>query len=64
MEMRLLTNERKKRQEHLRDRQVRSSSLNRYIRLAAATKRRIRREAKIEWERAWTTEKTSRPTGK
>ena len=35
---------------------------NRYIRLAAAAKRRIRREAKIEWERSWITEKTSRPT--
>jgi ribonuclease HI len=35
---------------------------NRYIRLAAAAKRRIRREAKAEWERSWVTEKTSRPT--
>jgi hypothetical protein len=35
---------------------------NRYIRLAAAAKRRIRREAKIEWEKSWITEKTSRPT--
>lgn len=35
---------------------------NRYIRLAAAAKRSIRREAKIEWERSWTAEKTSRPT--
>lgn len=36
--------------------------LNRYVRLAAAAKRRLRREAKIEWERAWAIEKTSRPT--
>ncbi|KAJ5111866.1 zinc knuckle domain protein [Penicillium alfredii] len=36
--------------------------LNRYIRLAAATKRRFRQEAKIEWERAWASEKTGRPT--
>ncbi|KAJ5111870.1 reverse transcriptase [Penicillium alfredii] len=35
---------------------------NRYIRLAAATKRRFRQEAKFEWERAWASEKTSRPT--
>ena len=35
---------------------------NRYVRLAAAAKRRIRREAKAEWERSWVTEKTSRPT--
>lgn len=35
---------------------------NRYIRLAAATKRRFRQEAKIEWERAWESEKTGRPT--
>jgi ribonuclease HI len=35
---------------------------NRYIRLAAAAKRRIRREAKAEWEKSWITEKTSRPT--
>jgi hypothetical protein len=35
---------------------------NRYIRLAAAAKRRIRREAKIEWERSWIKEKTSRST--
>jgi ribonuclease HI len=35
---------------------------NRYIRLAAAAKRRIRHEAKAEWERSWVTEKTSRPT--
>jgi ribonuclease HI len=38
------------------------NSLNRYICLAAAAKRRLRREAKIEWERAWALEKTSRPT--
>ena len=38
------------------------NSRNRYIRLAAAAKRRIRGEAKIEWEKSWTTEKTSRPT--
>lgn len=37
-------------------------SFNRYICLAAAAKRRLRREAKIEWERAWALEKTSRPT--
>ena len=36
--------------------------LNRYMRLAAATKCRYRSEAKIEWERAWTNEKTSRTT--
>ncbi|KAJ5766658.1 reverse transcriptase [Penicillium nucicola] len=35
---------------------------NRYIRLAAATKRRFRQEAKIEWETAWALEKTGRPT--
>lgn len=35
---------------------------NRYVRLAAAAKRRIRREAKAEWEKSWVTEKTSRPT--
>jgi ribonuclease HI len=35
---------------------------NRYIRLAAAAKRRIRREAKAEWEKSWVAEKTSRPT--
>ena len=35
---------------------------NRYIHLAAAAKRRIRNEAKIEWERAWAKETTSRPT--
>lgn len=35
---------------------------NRNIRLAAAAKRRIRGEAKIEWEKLWTREKTSRPT--
>ncbi|KAJ5766689.1 uncharacterized protein N7511_004305 [Penicillium nucicola] len=38
------------------------NSHNRYIRLAAATKRRFRQEAKIEWERAWASEKTGRPT--
>ena len=38
------------------------NSHNRYIRLAAATKRRLRQEAKIEWERAWASEKTGRPT--
>ncbi|KAJ5751583.1 hypothetical protein N7520_008500 [Penicillium odoratum] len=38
------------------------NSRNRYICLAAAVKRRLRREAKVEWERAWTVEKTSRPT--
>ncbi|KAJ6168289.1 reverse transcriptase [Penicillium chrysogenum] len=35
---------------------------NRYIRLAAAAKCRIRSEAKIEWERTWAKERTSRPT--
>jgi ribonuclease HI len=35
---------------------------NRHIRLAAAAKRRIRSDANMEWERAWTTEKTGRPT--
>ncbi|KAJ5144461.1 reverse transcriptase [Penicillium atrosanguineum] len=35
---------------------------NRHIRLAAATKRRVRNEAKIEWERTWAKETTSRPT--
>lgn len=35
---------------------------NRNIRLAAAAKRRIRGEAKIEWEKSWTVERTSRPT--
>ncbi|KAJ5110838.1 zinc knuckle domain protein [Penicillium argentinense] len=35
---------------------------NRYIRLAAAAKSRIRREAKIEWERSWSIERTGRPT--
>lgn len=35
---------------------------NRYIRLAAAAERRFRQEAKIEWERAWASEKTGRPT--
>lgn len=35
---------------------------NQYIRLAAAAKRHIRREAKAEWEKPWITEKTSRPT--
>ena len=35
---------------------------NRHIRLAAAVKRRIRNEAKIEWEKAWAKETTSRPT--
>ena len=35
---------------------------NRYIRLAAAAKRRIRTEAKIEWEGEWTKETTSRET--
>ncbi|OQD73321.1 hypothetical protein PENANT_c211G00669, partial [Penicillium antarcticum] len=35
---------------------------NRYIRLAAATKRRFRQEAKLEWERMWASKKTSRPT--
>jgi ribonuclease HI len=35
---------------------------NRNIRLAAAAKRRIRGEAKIEWEKLWTREKTSRLT--
>jgi ribonuclease HI len=34
---------------------------NRYIHLAAAAKRQIRSEAKIEWERAWAKERTSRP---
>ncbi|KAJ6144083.1 hypothetical protein N7471_003536 [Penicillium samsonianum] len=38
------------------------NSLNRYIRLAAAAKRRYRSKAKIEWERAWINEKTSRAT--
>jgi len=38
------------------------NSLNRYICLAAAAKRRLRREAKVEWERTWALEKTSRPT--
>ncbi|KAJ6118925.1 hypothetical protein N7471_013545, partial [Penicillium samsonianum] len=40
----------------------RGNSLNRYIRLAAAAKRRYRSKAKIEWERAWINEKTSRAT--
>lgn len=35
---------------------------NRHIRLAAAAKRRFRNEAKIEWEKAWASEKTGRPT--
>lgn len=35
---------------------------NRYIRLAAAAKRQIRREAKLEWETMWAKETTSRPT--
>ncbi|KAJ5330279.1 zinc knuckle domain protein [Penicillium atrosanguineum] len=35
---------------------------NRYIYLAAAAKRRIRNEAKLEWERTWEKETTSRPT--
>ncbi|KAJ5313174.1 uncharacterized protein N7443_000058 [Penicillium atrosanguineum] len=35
---------------------------NRYIYLAAAAKRRIRNEAKLEWERTWAKETTSRPT--
>jgi ribonuclease HI len=35
---------------------------NRYIRLAAAAKRRIRLEAKAEWERSWVAEKTGQPT--
>lgn len=35
---------------------------NRYLRLAAAAKRRFRSEAKIEWERAWAKENTSQPT--
>ncbi|KUL81386.1 hypothetical protein ZTR_09863 [Talaromyces verruculosus] len=35
---------------------------NRCIRLAAAAKRRIRREAKAECEKSWFTEKTSGPT--
>lgn len=39
-----------------------TNPLNRYIRLAAATRRRLRGEAKIEWARAWAAEKTSRPT--
>ncbi|KAJ5799044.1 uncharacterized protein N7503_006549 [Penicillium pulvis] len=38
------------------------NSLNRSICLAAAAKRRLHREAKIEWERAWALEKISRPT--
>lgn len=38
------------------------NSFNRYICLAAAAKRRLRREAKIEWERAWALENTSRST--
>ncbi|OQE71313.1 hypothetical protein PENNAL_c0107G01286, partial [Penicillium nalgiovense] len=36
--------------------------LNRYIHLAAAAKRRIRSEAKFEWETIWAKETTSRPT--
>ncbi|KAJ5117510.1 zinc knuckle domain protein [Penicillium atrosanguineum] len=35
---------------------------NRYVHLAAAAKRRIRNEAKFEWERMWAKETTSRPT--
>ena len=35
---------------------------NRHIRLAATVKRQIRKEAKIEWEKAWAKETTSRPT--
>ncbi|KAJ5819485.1 hypothetical protein N7474_005076 [Penicillium riverlandense] len=35
---------------------------NRYIRLAAAAKRQIRSEAKIEWGRTWAKETTSRRT--
>ncbi|OKP14126.1 hypothetical protein PENSUB_181 [Penicillium subrubescens] len=35
---------------------------NRYVRLAAAAKRRIRRKAKAEWATSWVAEKTGRPT--
>jgi hypothetical protein len=35
---------------------------NRYICLAAAAKRLFREEAKIEWEKAWASEMTGRPT--
>lgn len=36
--------------------------LNRGICLAAAAKRRIRREVKLKWDRTWAKETTSRPT--
>ncbi|KAJ5543315.1 zinc knuckle domain protein [Penicillium sp. DV-2018c] len=36
--------------------------LNRGIRLAAAAKKRIRNDAKLEWETLWAKETTSRPT--
>ena len=37
---------------------------SRHIRLAAAARRQIRSEAKVEWERTWAKETTSRSTGR